>query len=101
MRTHMCSKCREKKPVAGGYCRKCANEYMRNARKTGKWKHDGGEYKHIRIGNKVYRQHRLVLGISDPKIHVHHINGDPRDNRPENLIAVTAKEHYKIHNCSS
>jgi len=28
---------------------------------------------------------------------IHHKNGDPTDNRPENLIAVTIQEHYDIH----
>jgi len=28
---------------------------------------------------------------------VHHINGNRRDNRPENLEPLTAKEHYKRH----
>lgn len=29
--------------------------------------------------------------------HVHHINGDPTDNRPENLRVVTRSEHSMIH----
>ena len=28
---------------------------------------------------------------------VHHLNGDPDDDRPENLIAVSVAEHYRIH----
>ena len=32
-----------------------------------------------------------------PREHVHHINGDTLDDRPENLQIVTASDHMKIH----
>ncbi len=32
-----------------------------------------------------------------PKEHVHHINGNRGDNRPENLVALSASEHRRIH----
>ena len=46
-------------------------------------------------------EHRMVawdLGIlTDPSDHVHHRNHDTRDNRPENLEAISAAEHVRLH----
>jgi uncharacterized protein YndB with AHSA1/START domain len=47
-------------------------------------------------------EHRLVLAAALGRFlctdeHVHHIDGDPLNNAPENLIVVTAGQHGKIH----
>lgn len=33
-----------------------------------------------------------------PDEHVHHVNGDPTDDRMENLRLLSASEHMKLHN---
>jgi hypothetical protein len=46
------------------------------------------------------REHRKVLfdaGIDLRGLVVHHINGDPQDNRLENLQPLTSRQHRKIH----
>lgn len=59
-------------------------------------------YNMLRVEGKWYYEHRLIaekrLGrklASDE--HVHHINMNPKDNRPENLVVLPAKEHFELH----
>lgn len=52
-----------------------------------------------RVGVAEYievREHRAVVG-DVPGLHVHHLNHDPSDNRPENLVHLTPAEHSAIH----
>ena len=44
---------------------------------------------------KIVRPHRLILKLSDSKIMVDHINGNPLDNRKENLRICTNKQNSR------
>jgi hypothetical protein len=39
--------------------------------------------------------HRAILGITDPRVHVDHINGDTLDNRSKNLRVCTLADNNR------
>lgn len=77
------------------------------------WKYKGKEYfgtikRHYRVvslGKARSAQYHILVAKAFPEIcgkwysgcHVHHINFNSLDNRPENLIVVSPSEHAKIH----
>jgi len=63
--------------------------------------HEPRKYKKIYVNGKQVREHRYLmeqhLGRKlDTNEHIHHINGDCRDNRIENLQVLTNSEHQKL-----
>jgi hypothetical protein len=74
--------------------------------KSSSWK--GGRrlqngYVMIMVGDGKYRQeHRLIMEsiigrrLTDDEV-VHHANGDRADNRIENLVLMTRKDHGQLH----
>lgn len=58
-------------------------------------------YKQVRVNGVKDREHRVVWKAHHGEIpvgfHVHHVNGDGRDNRIENLELLTAAEHNRLH----
>jgi hypothetical protein len=38
-----------------------------------------------------------VIAKAPKGMHVHHLNGNSVDNRPENLVVLTAEAHQAIH----
>lgn len=63
---------------------------------AGRTKSNG--YKEVAIFNRLYQQHRIVWAIFNgewPEEEIDHINGNPSDNRIENLRPVNKLQNLK------
>lgn len=89
----------------GTYCsRPCKYEGIRRREPKIGGKHiTTAGYVSVYMGKgKRQLEHRLVMGKVlgrplDRREEIHHINGNRRDNRPDNLRMVSPSEHQKMH----
>lgn len=95
--------CKAKLMWESGKCKvplKIAVKNLVNFKKT-KTHIESNPRKRIYRDGKCYYEHRLIMEEFLkrpllPKEHIHHINGNPKDNRIENLMIVSPSEHGKI-----
>jgi hypothetical protein len=67
-----------------------AKERFANPENHPRWK--GGDRTYFR--NKA----REIMGITDPNLHVHHVDGNWRNNNLTNLMVLTKGDHSTLHN---
>ena len=48
---------------------------------------------------KIYENHhgKIPVDVNGKKFHIHHIDGNNKNNNPNNLIALSEEDHYLIH----
>lgn len=95
-----CRVCGELKPPGAGYvrCENCSQVYISES--TGRARITTG-----RSGRYLFRYRQVLeehLGRAlRPDEVVHHINGDPLDDRIENLQLMSPEEHGRLHGIQS
>jgi HNH endonuclease len=53
----------------------------------------------MKIHRKIYEQYNGPIPHEDNgrSYEIHHLDGNPDNNSPDNLVALTLREHYEIH----
>lgn len=93
-----CAKRKYEHHFCGNECKKAWDAEHRKREAAPNWK--GGIHPYVQEGKKL--QHRIVAEqkIGRPLVSgevVHHINGNKKDNRPENLEVMLKGEHMSMH----
>lgn len=84
-------------------CRDCQKAQGREYRGPTTKNFGGGRYLKTTVNGKTVSVHRLVMEqtlgrkLLENEV-VHHINGNKKDNRPENLVVMSASEHSRLEN---
>ncbi len=84
-------------------CRDCQKEAGHAYRGPVTRNFGGGRYLKTDVNGKTVSVHRLVMEeklgrpLTKDEV-VHHINGDKKDNRPENLAVMSFSEHSRMEN---
>lgn len=87
----------------GDSCRFCSCSCLNKFRRDRPLRYiDSAGYYVVKRGGKQIREHRAVVEDSlgrklATSEHVHHINGNKKDNRLENLKVVEPTKHHRIH----
>lgn len=63
----------------------------RGTGKKAKYVKEGGEYQHRKVAREQLGRELLPGEV------VHHIDGDGKNNDPNNLVVITASEHSRVH----
>ena len=83
-----------------GLCIVCWRSYNRGENASN-WKGGFSLYKTITINGRQVMEHRLVWEQANGKIPngwvIHHLNGNRKDNRLENLLALPNGQHWSNH----
>ena len=103
LREDQFNKARRNKSGLRAECRECQIKRYQIYRGPITRNFGGGRYLKLSIGGKTISEHRYIMenilgrSLSENEV-VHHINGNRKDNRPENLRVMTVSEHSRMEN---